>query len=171
MGSVYASSTFHTNSVHYYATDDTYTVGDRNPSLYVKLSRSGQLIWQFGGSNPKDPSKFFTGVPTWSINHGHQLLSDGTFLFFNNGANEAWGYTLDTTTMTAGKILSYTASGATSAVLGDVQRLPNGNVLVTFSTSGQIHEISPAGALVAKLTASEFGYAEFRESLYGPPPY
>jgi Arylsulfotransferase (ASST) len=137
----------------------------------VKLSRSGQLIWQFGGTNPKDQSKFFTGVPTWSVNHGHQLLPDGTFIFFNNGANEAWGYTLNTTNMTASKILSYTASGATSNVLGDIQRLPNGNYLVTFSTSGQMHEISPSGALVATFTGSSFGYSEFRESLYGSPPY
>ena len=58
---------FHTNSVHYYPGDDSYTVGDRNPSLYVKLTREGQLVWQFGGTNPKDPSKFFTGVPTWAV--------------------------------------------------------------------------------------------------------
>jgi hypothetical protein len=171
MGAVYSSKTFHTNSVHYYPGDDTYTVGDRNPSLYVKLTREGQLVWQFGGSAPKDPSKFFSGVPTWSINHGHQLLPDGTFVFFNNGANEAWGYKLDTTAMTATKVLGYTASGAMSSVLGDVQRLPNGNYLVTFSTSGQIQEISPTGALVATFASLSFGYAEFRESLYGTPPY
>jgi hypothetical protein len=171
MGTVYSSKTFHTNSVHYYPGDDTYTVGDRNPSLYVKLTRGGQLVWQFGGTAPKDPSKFFTGLPTWTINHGHQLLPDGTFVFFNNGANEAWGYKLDTTTMTATKVLGYTASGAMSTVLGDVQRLPNGNYLVTFSTSGQIQEISPAGALIATFTSLSFGYAEFRESLYGAPPY
>ncbi|HEY6477978.1 MAG TPA: aryl-sulfate sulfotransferase [Polyangia bacterium] len=172
MGTLYNSGTFHTNSVHYYPGDDTYTVGDRNPSLYVKLTREGELVWQFGGGGPKDPSKFFTGVPTWSINHGHQLLPDGTFVFFNNGANEAWSYALDTTTMTATKILGYTAAdGATSSVLGDVQRLPNGNYLVTFSTAGQIQEITPAGALVATFTSLSFGYAEFRESLYGPPPY
>jgi hypothetical protein len=137
----------------------------------VKLTRGGQLIWQFGGSNPKDASKFFAGVPTWSVNHGHQLCSDGTFVFFNNGANEAWSYALDATAMTARKVLGYKASGAGSAVLGDAQRLPNGNYLVTFSESGQIHEISPTGTLVAKFTSPAFGYAEFRESLYGPPPY
>jgi hypothetical protein len=146
-------------------------VGDRNPSCYVKLTRGGQLVWQFGGNNPKDPSKFFTGVPVWSINHGHQLLPDGTFVFFNNGSNEAWAYALDTEAMTATKLLGYTASGAMSSVLGDAQRLPNGNYLVTFSTAGQIHEITPAGTLVAKFTSASFGYAEFRESLYGPPPY
>jgi Arylsulfotransferase (ASST) len=171
MGTLYNSSTFHTNAIHYYPTDDSYTVGDRNPDLYVKLSRAGALIWQFGGKNPKDPSKFFSGVPTWSINHGHQLLTDGTFLFFNNGANEAWEYQLDTSNMTATSNWHYTASGATSQVLGDVQRLPNGNILVTFSTSGQIHEVDPSGKLVAKFTGGSYGYSEFRESLYGPPPY
>jgi hypothetical protein len=173
MSTVYNSSTntFHSNAVHYYPSDNSYTVGDRNPSLYVKLSRAGSLIWQFGGSNPKDQSKFFTGVPTWSVNHGHQLLADGTFLFFNNTPNEAWIYKLNTSNMTAAKTLSYTATGATSSVLGDVQQLPNGNYLVTFSTSGQIHEISPSGALVAKFTSTSFGYSEFRESLYGQPPY
>ena len=171
MGNVYTSTTFHSNAVHYYPSDNTYTVGDRNPNLYVKVSRTGSLIWQFGGSSPKDQSKFFSGVPTWSVNHGHQLTADGTFVFFNNTPNEAWVYKLNTSNMTASKTLTYTASGATSNVLGDVQVLPNGNYLVTFSTSGQIHEISPTGALVAKFTSTSFGYSEFRESLYGPPPY
>ena len=173
MGSVYNSVGFHTNSVHYYPTDDTYTLSDRYPNLFVKVTRGGQLIWQFGGSNPKDPSKFFTGVPAWMVNHGHHLLPDGTFVFFNNGANEAWVYALDTATMTATRTMGYTASGVTSPVLGDAQRLPNGNYLVTFSTSGQIHEVNPSGTLVATFTSTpaELGYAEFRESLYGPPPY
>jgi hypothetical protein len=58
-----------------------------------------------------------------------------------------------------------------SNVLGDIQRLPNGNYLITFSTSGQIHEVTSTGTLVAKFTATSFGYSEFRESLYGNPPY
>ncbi|HVV50189.1 MAG TPA: aryl-sulfate sulfotransferase [Polyangia bacterium] len=171
MGRVYNSKTFHTNSVHYYPGDDSYTVGDRNPALFVKLTRAGGLLWQFGGGDPKDPSKFFAGVPAWTVNHGHQLLADGTFVFFDNGGSEAWAYALDPASLTARQIFDYTASGAVSQVLGDVQRLPNGNYLVTFSTSGQIHEVSPSGALVAEFTSPSFGYAEFRESLYGPPPY
>jgi hypothetical protein len=174
VGTVYNSNTFHTNSIHYYARDNTYTIGDRNPNLYVKISRTGQLIWQFGGSNPKDASKNFSGVTTWSVNHGHHLTADGTFVFFNNNANEMWDYKLDTSTMKATQVMHYTASGATSNVLGDAQVLPNGNILVTFSTGGQIHEITPSGTLVAKINApsgQSFGYSEFRESLYGPPPY
>jgi hypothetical protein len=175
LSTIYNSSNkYHTNAIHYYDTDKTYTVGDRNPNLFVKISRSGSLIWQFGGTNPKDMAKMFTGLMTWQVNHGHHLLADGTFLFFNNNANEAWGYKLDTTKMTAMQTWKYTASGSTSAVLGDVQGLPNGNMLVTFSNSAQLHEVTPAGQLVMKITgtsASGYGYSEFRESLYGPPPY
>ena len=174
VGTVYASSTFHTNSIHYYARDNTYTIGDRNPNLFVKISRTGQLIWQFGGNNPKDASKNFSGVTTWQVNHGHYLGADGTFLFFNNNANEMWNYKLNESNMTATQVMHYTASGAVSTVLGDAQILPNGNILVTFSTGGQIHEITSSGTLVMKITApsgQSFGYSEFRESLYGPPPY
>ncbi len=174
VGTVYTSSTFHTNAIHYYARDNTYTIGDRNPNLYVKISRTGQLIWQFGGANPKDAGKMFSGVTTWSVNHGHHLTADGTFVFFNNNANEMWEYKLDESSMKATQLGHYTASGATSNVLGDAQVLPNGNILVTFSTSGQIHEVTPSGTLVAKIAAPSgqgFGYSEFRESLYGPPPY
>jgi hypothetical protein len=58
-----------------------------------------------------------------------------------------------------------------SLILGDVQRLGNGNTLVTYSTKGVIAEVSPAAALVQTLTyaSSQFGYATFRETLYGPP--
>ena len=86
MNTVYNSSTFHTNSVHYYPSDNTYTLGDRNPNLYVKVSRTGQLIWQFGGTNPKDATKNFTGITTWMVNHGHHMLADGSFMLFNNGS-------------------------------------------------------------------------------------
>jgi hypothetical protein len=174
VGTLYNSTTFHTNSIHYYARDNDYTIGDRNPNLYVKLSRTGDLIWQFGGTNPKDQTKFFSGVTTWQVNHGHELTADGTFVFFNNNANEMWNYKLDESTMTATQVMHYTATGATSSVLGDAQVLPNGNILVTFSTGGQMHEITPSGTLVMKIaapTGQNFGYAEFRESLYGPPPY
>ena len=180
LATLYNSTTFHPNSIHYYPSDDSYTIGDTNPSLYVKITRQGQLAWQLGGSNPKDPSKFFEVAPTWLHNHGHQLLADGTFLLFNsnNGlAESALVLKLDPASMTASRVLSYVpASGVISHALGDMQRLPNGNILVTYSFSNQFHEITPSGELVAILRAnpsasSGLGYAEFRETLYGPPPY
>ena len=180
LATVYNSTTFHPNSIHYYAADDSYTIGDTNPSLYVKITRQGQLVWQLGGSNPKDPSKFFQVEPPWLHNHGHQLLPDGTFLLFNsnNGsAEKVLGFKLDPASMTASQVLSYApTNNAISFVLGDVQRLPNGNILVTYAYSGEFHEITPSGELVAILRANPrgtmvLGYSAFRETLYGPPPY
>ena len=148
--------------------------GDRNPNLYLKVTRAGALVWQFGGTNPKDVTKMFSGATAWTVNHGHHLTADGTFVFFNNDANEMWEYKLNTSNRVATQMMHYTATNATSGVLGDAHVLPNGNILVTFSRSGQIHEITSAGTLFMKITApsgSPFGYSEFRESLYGPPPY
>ena len=137
----------------------------------MKLSRSGQLIWQFGGSMPKDQTKFFTGVPTWSVNHGHQLLSDGTFLFFNNGSNEGWGYTLNTTNMTATKILGYTASGAPATSSATSSACRTATTSSPSRPPDKSTRSAPTGTLVAKFTSPSFGYSEFRESLYGAPPY
>ena len=52
-------SGFHPNSIHYHPWDDSYTIGDAFPKLYVKITRKGELVWQFGGSAPKDPTKHF----------------------------------------------------------------------------------------------------------------
>lgn len=167
----------HPNAIHYTPWDDGYTISDRNASLFVKVTRKGQLVWQFGGANPKDPNKVFTGLPAWTINHGHHLLADGTFLFFNNGngseVSNALVFKLDTTTLTATRVLSYRSMGAgvSSFTLGDVQHLPNGNVLVTYSAIGLMEEIDPSGTLVASFRARPQGYAEYRDTLYGPPPY
>jgi len=173
VNTVYNSNTFHTNSIHYYPSDNTYTLGDRNPNLYVKVSRTGTLLWQLGGSNPKDMSKFFSGTGTWSVNHGHHLTADGTFYLFNNGtsgASTVRGFKLNTSSMTATSSFTYSGSTITSMVLGDVQSLPNGNILVTGSTSGQLTEVTTGSQVVATFKFSSLGYSEYRDSLYGPPP-
>jgi hypothetical protein len=175
--SVYNSSAVHTNSIHYYDRDQSYTIGDTDPSLYVKVSRSGELVWQFGGQDPKDPSKDFGGVTTWQANHGHHFAADGTFAFFNNGPGfgvTTMGavvvYKLDEATLTATPVTSFT--GINSWILGDVQVLENGNFLVTASLSGFITELTPAGDTVMTISGlGQLGYSEFRRSLYGPPQY
>jgi hypothetical protein len=58
--------------------------------------------------------------------------------------------------------------------MGDVQRLPNGNTIVAYSTKGILHEVD---ANMTRLqtwqwtqAGQTFGYIEKRASLYGPPP-
>jgi hypothetical protein len=160
----------HPNAIHYYPSDDTYTVSDRNPNLFVKFTRQGVPLWQFGGENPVAENHF---VGTWTVNHGHQLLSNGNFVFFNNTSRSTalvLEYTLDESTWTATEIWRY-ESTAGSATLGDAQRLPNGNTVVTYSNNGVIHEVDADANLVQSFTSSigSFGYADFRPTLYGPP--
>jgi hypothetical protein len=165
------SGTYHANSIHYHAYDDSYTISDRNPNLFIKVTRAGVLKWQFGGSCTNAPAPQCV-AGDWKVNHGHDMLEDGTFLIFNNGqsgASAALFYKLtEGATLSATKTGQY-SPGTTSSVLGDVQRLPNGNTLVTFSIAGTMDEIDPSGALVQHITGPG-GYADWRETLYGPPP-
>jgi hypothetical protein len=171
------ANSYHCNSVLYQEFDDSYTIGDRNPNVYVKVSRAGMLQWQFGGSCSGAPaSKCAAG--TWEVNHGHHLFEDGTFLLFNNGpfrsttASRGYEFKLNDSgsTLTAMEVESYASSGNEhSDSLGDIQRLANGNTLITFSNTGTIQELSPAWTVVQTLKVSSLGYSEWRQTMYGPP--
>lgn len=159
----------HPNAIHYHPEDESFTLSDRNPNLFVKFSRSGELEWQFGGMNALGP--WLPGV--WEVNHGHHLLENGNFLFFNNGmgaaASPVLEFELDPAAGTATQVWRYDSDKG-SSTLGDVQRLPNGNTLVTYSNAGVMHEVDPDGELVQSIATGSLGYATHRPTLYGPPP-
>ena len=162
----------HSNSLQYFAPDDSYTFSDLDQNCYVKVSRTGQVAWVLGG-NTSD----FTGPgATWTREHGHHLLAANRILFFNNGGQGADSIarevTLDLTAMTAATTWMY-AGGESSNTLGDVQRLWNGNTLITYSNAGTFHEVNASGTLLQSITFSAgggVGYATKRQSLYGPGP-
>jgi len=173
-----SSTSFHCNTLLYHESDSTYTIGDRNPNVFVKVSRSGQPLWQFGGNCSGAPAPK-CATASWTANHGHHYLDDGHLVFFNNGTfnssstpSKALEYLLNTsgTTMTATQVKAYTSSNNYhSDSLGDVQRLPNGNTLVIFSNNGVIQEVDSSWNVVQTLSAGTFGYADWRETMYGPP--
>jgi hypothetical protein len=135
------------------------------------VSRQGQPIWQVGGSCSNAPASGCASA-TWRVNHGHEVLDDGSLLIFNNGqsgASAVLNYALnESATFSAMQTWTYNP-GTTSNVLGDVQALPDGNVLVAFSTAGVIHEIDASRTLVQTINAGTVGYIDWRETLYGPP--
>lgn len=159
----------HPNAIHYHPEDDSFTLSDRNPNLFVKFSRTGELEWQFGGMNALGP--WMPG--TWQVNHGHHLLENGNFVFFNNGlgagVSPVFEFELDPGAGTATEVWRYESDNS-SATLGDVQRLPNGNTLITYSNRGVMHEVDPDGELVQSIATGSLGYATHRPTLYGPPP-
>ena len=167
-------NSFHCNAIHYHEADDSYTIADRNPNLMVKATRTGSPVWQIGGSCSGAPApKCAAG--TWKVNHGHDFDKNGNVLLFNNGEDMMGGsgaHVLELEVIDSGSFSTSTVkdfdSGNSSGVLGDVQRLPNGNTLITYSSSGVMLEVDASWGTVQTLKGS-FGYADWRETLYGPP--
>jgi len=176
----------HLNNIEYWKADDSYVFSDLDNVCLTKIDRTGKTIWIANGIN--GVTSTFSG-DTWAGGeHGIHLLAADNFLIFNNnsrgggvGASGGTGdgsialeMKLDLTAKTMTKKWSYKASpGVQNDVMGDVQRMSNGNTIVGFSTKGVLHEVDASGKLLQTLTwplGASFGYIEKRASLYGAPP-
>jgi len=121
-------------------------------------------------------------------NHGVHMVSADDLLVFNNNSRVSMGGTgsaggdgsgssaieIKLSGKTGSQAWSYKGpSSLQTDVMGDLQRLPNGNTFVGYSTKGAAHEVSSSGTLLREMTwpaGSTFGYIEVRSTLYGPPP-
>jgi len=182
----------HLNAIFYSPFDDTLIFGDLDNNCLTKITRSGATVWVLNGGVDTGPASSFNGGGlVWrGGEHGFHILGLDDFVIFNNnskmpaGSKVAWGAAagdgtgsaaievkLDLTAMTARPIWSYQGPSLIDNVLGDAQRLPNGNTMVDFSTQGSIQEVDPQGRLLQEIrTTTNFGYLQKRPTLYGPPP-
>jgi hypothetical protein len=169
---LYRSESFHANAIHYIPFDDSFTIADRNPSVLVKVSATGSPKWQFGGTCEQSPAGDACLPQNWQVVHGHHLLEDGTFVLFNNGytgMSHVFEFELNATPrLPLAKLVENYAGNASSSNLGDVQRLPGGNTLVTYATDGKIVELDARWNEVQTFS-TRVGYANWRPTLYGPP--
>lgn len=169
----------HPNAIVYHPGDDSFTISDRNPNLFVKTTRHGELVWQLGGTNPRGPH--FGGA--WTVNHGHQMLPNGNFLFFNNEVqvtgtsgsarrSSLVELELDPAVGRATAVWTYTDPTYASGTLGDVQRLSGGTTLGIYSNDGAIVEVDGSGAVlrVYAFPNASIGYAMHYASFGGAPP-
>jgi hypothetical protein len=159
---VVPSSGCHGNALRYSKTEDVYTYSDVQSDVYV-VSRSGTVTWRLS-------QKVSGGNSAWGgTQHGHQLLDKSIIILANSGssrsASAAIEYGLD------GSLVKKFTSGGYTQNLGDVQRLPGGNTLITYSNGHLIQEVDAQDNVVLEINggSSSFGYAEWRESLYGAP--
>lgn len=160
---VFPSARCHGNAVRYSTSRDAYTYSDRFYDILM-LDRSGNVLWSLADVVPG-------GNASWGgSQHGNQLLDDSILVFANQGAGSS-----------ASRVIEYALTGEErshydgrhfSYQMGDVQRLPGGNTLVTYSNDSVIQEVTPAGKVVMELDGggSYFGYSLWRPTLYGPPP-
>ena len=156
----------HGNALRYSQKEDVYTYSEVSSGIYFIDRKTGKLQWKLTDK---------VAASSWGgTNHGHHLLDDSIVIFGNRGganASAVFEYTLD------GKELMSYDSGRSAQNLGDVQRLPGGNTLVSYSNSqSYIHEIDKNQKLVLEIDLGagsggpSLGYILWRASLYGPPP-
>ena len=110
------------------------------------------------------------------MNHGHHLVKDNNLIIFNNGQSGS-SHVFDFQISSSGTFgtttnKDFTSSGNASSSLGDVQRLPNGNTLITYSNNGVMLEVDSSWTTLQTIKGpgNSFGYADWRATLYGPPP-
>lgn len=154
----------HGNALRYSAAEDVYTFSDVSTDVVV-VSREGEFEWGLA-------DRVSGGVAAWGgRNHGHHLLQDAFVIFANSGGEGGESAVVEYT-LEGEEVWRYD-SGDSSANLGDVQRLPGGNTLVTFSNDSIVHEVTRDKELVLRWTGSpgtRIGYILWRDSLYGPSP-
>jgi hypothetical protein len=173
------STACHCNAIAYSKEDDSYVVSELDHDAYFKVARSGpnagKVTWVLGGT----VSNSFTGDgASWDNQHNLHVLGSDRLIIFNNGGtgagSKAIEIKLDLNAFTATIAWQYFADPPiANAILGDVQRVANGNTMVAFSTQGVMHEVDANGTLLQSTSwplGGVIGYITKRDSLYGPPP-
>lgn len=151
----------HANSVRYSASEDVYVYSSRTDDVLV-VDRDGGVKWRLS-------EKVTLGNTAWGgQQHGTHLL-EGSMLILANYTDDktakVFEYSLD------GELLATFPThntGLDASFLGDVQRLPSGNTLITSGYDAWI--VTPSGEVTLTMLAGTwFGYMEFRTDLYGRP--
>ena len=185
------ASACHVNNIQYSKFDDALIFSDLDNQSITKVKRSdGSTVWTINGSHAT-----LTGECWKGSQHGIHPLGLDDFnqehiLFFNNNSRVLAGSTgaaggtgkgsialeikLDLSAKTITKVWSFQgAANLQNDIMGDVQRLANGNTIVAFSIKGAMQEVDAGGSILSDWNfplAAEFGYIEKRATLYGPPP-
>ena len=161
---------FHLNSIDLEPDGNVLISARSTWTAYQLEGGSGKILWRLGGLK----SSFAMGPGTKTAwQHDGRVLPDGEITLFDDGSNppvhaqsRGLRIRLDLKNHTATLTKSYTHPGAPllSASQGNMQTLPNGNVVVGYGGVPQISEFSANGALLfdANLPYTEAFYRGFR---------
>jgi len=175
---------FHINSAKY-DTDGNILLSVRNFDELIKVSRSsGQILWILGGSKSKRNQFTFTndtldGFNGFSHQHDISRLTNGNILMFDNGNlkpnkySRAVEYQIDETNKTVTRVWEYRAiPDVYGAVMGNAQRLPNGNTMIGWGASfGKkanliATEVTPEGNIAFEMRCPNDGFYQVLRSVF-----
>jgi hypothetical protein len=154
----------HVNSIGV-DSDENLLVNSRNTHTIYKLDRrSGEIMWRLGGKHSDfaiEPDAVFA----WQ--HDARRQPDGTITLFDNGqrVSRALSLAVDEPARRVSLRRAYTRHSPTFATSqGNVQVLPNGNVLVGWGAQPFVSEFSPDGDLLldAQLGTNYVSYRAYR---------
>jgi hypothetical protein len=138
--------------------DGHYIISARHLNEATKINReTGEIIWRLGGNN--NQFNFLNEDTPFSYQHHFRAVpgQSGHYTLFDNGNlrkdkySRAVEYKLDTKNMTAEKVWEYRYTpDRYSSMMGNVQRLPNGNTFIDWSTNSPVKacEVSDNGTLL-----------------------
>ena len=159
--------------------DDHLIITARNTWATYKIHRAtGEVIWRLGGKR----SDFEMGEGTeGAYHHDARPLPNGEISFFDNGAapkvhdaSRGLVLALDMEEMTATVAREYFhPDGTSSGSQGNMQVLPNGNVLIGWGSEPLISEFAEDGTLLAdwRLPEEKQSYRSYRFEWTGRPSY
>jgi hypothetical protein len=114
---------------------DTVLVTSRHQDAILAIRWSTrQLVWSWGPGVLSGP-------------HAASPLANGNILVFDNGLSRGWSRVLEVDPLdpTSGSQYASRGNPAFSRVMGDCQRLPNGNTLFVHSEGGSAVELNAKG--------------------------
>ncbi len=168
----------HANALRYDGHEGVYYVSLCNFDSIVKIDRdTGRELWTLGG----DQSHFTNGggqTTFFSRQHHFEVLDEGILVFDNRTTDERSSrvveYRLDEDRGMAELVWEHENDPPCFALaLGDVTRLPSSDTLITWSSVGQIDQVTTGGLLRWRLRSdigAGFGYTQYREVLYNLDP-
>jgi hypothetical protein len=158
---------FHLNSISI-TPDGHLLLSARHTCAAYKIHRtSGEVIWQLGGK-----SSSFAVAPDAVFAYQHHAIFENprTIRLFDDGSDGqstvhqsrvAW-IRLDSEAMTASLADNMTIPGIQSGAMGSAQRLPNGNVFVSWGSTPRLSEFSPRGDVLFDATLTAPSYRAFK---------
>jgi hypothetical protein len=154
--------------------DGNLLVSARNTSAVYKVDRAtGAITWRLGG---KRSDFAMASGADFSWQHDARRQADGTLTIFDDAASpvesRAIVLQLDEAAMTATLVRSFAHPTPLMArSQGNVQVLPDGNVMVGWGDAGYMSEFSGTGRLVfdAAYPAAVQSYRNFRSEWTGHP--
>jgi hypothetical protein len=167
---------FHVNSLQQLPGSQTLVSARNTWTIYTLDSATGRVLARIGGKH----STVVMGPGTRTAwQHDARMLAGGEITVFDNGSEpkvqpQSRGILerLDTATDTATLLMQYTHAPPVSAgTQGNVQTLPDGNLMIGWGVEPYLDEYSATGKLLfgASVAAPSQSYRVFRERWSAQP--